>query len=93
MVQVKNFGTVQSGTGSAPFHLLIRSVSQDVRDGGVVFLRPLTQSIQEAAGQTELDGGRAILVGLGATFGHGFLSPGLALRLGFVHSMFLLYTH
>ena len=49
-----------------------------------MFLRPLTQSIQEAAGQTELDGGWTILVGLGATFlggvGHFFLSadlPGL----------------
>ena len=56
-------------------------------------LCPLTQSIQEAAGQAELDGGRAVLVGLGATFGHGFLSPGGQPRLGFVRSMFLLYTH
>ena len=81
MVQVKNFGTVQSGTGSAPFHLLIRSVSQDVRDGCVVFLRPLTQSIQEAAGQTEVDGGWTFLVGLGASFGHDATSSELEFGL------------
>lgn len=65
----------------APFHLLLGSVPEHVRDGGVMGLCPLTQSIQEAAGQTELDGGWTILVGLGATFGHDATSSELEFGL------------